>query len=154
MIPGTTIRLGFSAVSFAAMLFAAAMLEAADRQPWWSAPAVRTALSLTSHQVAQLDSIYRESLPRRRSLRRQFAAQQKRVADMLSRGTFDDEQVGPVVGRLFAIDKERNVARVLMLIRMYRVLTPMQRTKLEQLSAEVPGDRTPDALVGLLSGKE
>ncbi len=73
---------------------------------------------------------------------------------MLSTGVFDDEQARSVVDRLSAIDKERNVARVLMLIRMYRVLTPSQRTKLEHLTAQVPKGRAWQPFVGLLPGKE
>jgi Spy/CpxP family protein refolding chaperone len=41
-----------------------------------------------------------------------------------------------------------------MLIRMYRVLTPSQRTKLEHLTAQVPKDRVWQPFVGLLPRKE
>ena len=99
------------------------VVQAAERELWWSAPAIRNAIALTPQQVEQLDAIYRESLPRRRTLRHQLAAQQKRVEEMLSTGSFAEEDVHPVVDRLFALDKERNVARVLMLIRMYRALS-------------------------------
>ena len=125
-----------------------------ERQLWWKAPAVQNAISLTSDQAEQLDAIYRESLPERRSLRRQLAAQQKRVAEIFAAGPFDDEHVRPVIHRLFAIEKERNVARVLMLIRMYRVLTPIQRDKLKDLSAQRQGAAVPNLFAGLSSGKE
>jgi Spy/CpxP family protein refolding chaperone len=128
--------------------------QPAARQPWWKADAIRNAISLTSHQAEQLDAIYRESLPVRRRLRRQLTAQQKRVAEMFSAGPFDDEHVLPEVDRLFAMEKERNVARVLMLIRMYRVLTPIQRDKLEEVSAQRRGATVPNLFAGLSSGKE
>lgn len=128
--------------------------QPAERQPWWRAAAVQHAISLTSHQAEQLDAIYRESLPERRSLRRQLAAQQKRVEEIFAGGPFDDEHVRPAIHRLFAIEKERNVARVLMLIRMYRVLTPLQRDKLEELAAQRPGLAVPHLFAGLSSGKE
>ena len=83
-----------------------------------------------------------------------MAAQQKRVAEMFAAGPFDDEHVRPVIHRLFAIEKERNVARVLMLIRMYRVLTPIQRHKLEELPARRPRAAVPNLFAGLASGKE
>ena len=139
------------------MLLAAATStypQAAEREPWWKTLTVRNAIELTSHQVEQLDAIYRQSLPMRRSLRRQAAALQRRVLEMLSTGVFDDDQAQRVVDRLSAIDKERKVARVLMLIRMYRVLTPSQRTRLEHLTAQVPNDRAWPPFGGLLSGKE
>jgi Spy/CpxP family protein refolding chaperone len=139
------------------MLLAAALpasAQPAERQPWWKAATIQNAISLTSHQAEQLDAIYRESLPERRSLRRQLAAQQKRVEKMFAGGPFDDEHVRPVIHRLFAIEKQRNVARVLMLVRMYRVLTPIQRDKLEDLSAQRPGAAVPNLFAGLSSGKE
>ena len=128
------------------------VVQAAEREPWWNVPASRSAIALTAQQVEQLDTIYRESLPRRRTLRHQLAAQQKRVEEMLSTGSFTEEEVHPVVDRLFALDKERNVARVLMLIRMYRVLTPSQQIKLQHLSAKASEDRLRRPFVGLLSG--
>lgn len=73
---------------------------------------------------------------------------------MLATSSFAEEDVHGVVDRLVALDKERNVARVLMLIRMYRVLTPSQRTKLEHLSAEASEDRLRRPFVGLLSGSD
>jgi Spy/CpxP family protein refolding chaperone len=139
------------------MLLAAVVLasaQPAQRQPWWKAAAIQNAISLTSHQAEQLDAIYRESLPERRRLRRQLAAQQKRVAEIFATGPFDDERVRPVILRLFAVEKKRNVARVLMLIRMYRVLTPIQRDKLEELSARQPGAAVPNLFAGLSSRKE
>ena len=128
--------------------------QPAERRPWWKAAAIQNAISLTSHQAEQLDAIYRESLPERRSLRRQLAAQQKHVAKIFAAGPFDDAYVRPAVDRLFAIEKERRVARVLMLIRMYRVLTPIQQAKLSDLSAQQPGAAVPNLFAGLSSGKE
>lgn len=154
---GESATLGLRALFAAATLLAAVTsicLQAAERELWWRTPAVRSAVALTFQQAEELDTIYRASLARRRELRRQFAAQQKRLQEMLSTGVFDDEQARSVVDRLSAIDKERNVARVLMLIRMYRVLTPSQRTKLEHLSVQVPNDRAWPPFGGLLSGKE
>ena len=129
-------------------------LQAYERVPWWRMAAIRNVIELTPDQVEQLDAIYRQSLPRQRSLRRRAAAQQRRFQKMLSTGVFDDEQARPVVDRLSAIDKERKVARVLMLIRMYRVLTPSQRSRLEHLSAQLPMARARHPFDSLLSGKE
>jgi Spy/CpxP family protein refolding chaperone len=105
---------------------------------WWKTPGVRAALSLTPRQAEQVDAIFRESLPLRRDLRKQLAAQQRRVSKMFLHGPFDDERARVEVARLFSIDKEHHVARTWMLARMYRILTPLQRAKLEQLPARVP----------------
>jgi hypothetical protein len=41
-----------------------------------------------------------------------------------------------------------------MLIRMYRVLTPIQRDTLEEVSAQRPGATVPNLFAGLSSGNE
>jgi Spy/CpxP family protein refolding chaperone len=139
------------------MLLAAAVpasAQLAEDQPWWKVPAIRDAIVLTSRQAEQIEAIYRESLPMRRNLRRQLTAQQKRVAEMLSAGLYDDERAQAAVERLFIIDSKRNVARVLMIVRMYRTLTPTQRTRLQDLSARLPGDASADTVAGLLPRRE
>jgi Spy/CpxP family protein refolding chaperone len=146
-----------AALSAAAVLLAAvapAYTQPPERPPWWKVAAIRTAISLTSEQAERLDAIYRESLPTRRRLRQKLAAQEKRVAEVLLVGPFDDEQVRPLIDRLFALDKERNVARTLMLIRMYRQLTPVQRARLAELSAQMPGNGRPYSFTGLFSRRE
>jgi len=146
-----------AALSAAAVLLAAvapAYTQPPERPPWWKVAGIRTAVSLTSEQAERLDAIYRESLPTRRRLRQQLAAQEKRVAEVLLVGPFDDEQVRPLIERLFALDKERNVARTLMLIRMYRQLTPVQRARLAELSAQMPGNGRPYSFTGLFSRSE
>ena len=73
---------------------------------------------------------------------------------MLSGGLLDDEHVRPVVERLIAIDRECNAAWRLMVIRMYPILTPNQRRKLDGLSGRLPGDASHQPFLGRLSVKE
>jgi hypothetical protein len=82
-----------------------------------------------------------------------LTAQQKLVAEMLSAGRLDDEHVRPVVDRLIAIDLECKAAWQLMVIRMYPILTPIQRAHLDGLSGRLPGDAT-NALLRRLCRKE
>jgi Spy/CpxP family protein refolding chaperone len=84
------------------MLLAAGLptsAQPAERQPWWKAAAIQQAISLTSHQADQLDAIYRESLLERRSLRRQLAAQQKRVAEIFAGGLFGRSSIACLPSR-------------------------------------------------------
>lgn len=73
---------------------------------------------------------------------------------MVSAGLLDDEHVRPVVERLIAIDRECNAAWRLMIIRMYPILTPNQRRKLDGLSGRRPGDASHQPFLGRLSVKE
>jgi len=83
-----------------------------------------------------------------------LTTQQKLVARMLSAGLLDDEHVRPVVERLIAIDRECKAAWRLLVIRMYPVLTPNQRAKLDGLSVQLPSDAIHHPFLGRLSGKE
>lgn len=73
---------------------------------------------------------------------------------MVSAGLLDDEHVRPVVERLIAIDRECNAAWRLMIIRMYPILTPNQRRKLDGLCGRLPGDASHQPFLGRLSVKE
>jgi len=50
-------------------------------------------------------------------------------------GPFDDARTLQLIERLWTAERDRNVARTMMLIRMYRVLTPTQQSQLSEFSA-------------------
>jgi Spy/CpxP family protein refolding chaperone len=106
---------------------------------WWLSPAIQSQIALTPDQVQRIDATYRESLPERRRLRRQVVALRLRLARLLATGTMSDVQAIPLIDRLCTIEKQRNVARTMMLIRMHRVLTAPQRLQLAEWSDRRPG---------------
>lgn len=106
---------------------------------WWLSPAIQSQIALTPDQVQRIDATYRESLPERRRLRRQVVALRLRLARLLATGTMSDVQAIPLIDRLCTIEKQRNVARTMMLIRMHRVLTASQRLQLAEWSDRLPG---------------
>jgi Spy/CpxP family protein refolding chaperone len=109
--------------------------EPSDRRPWWQSPSIQSSIELTPEQVGRLDAIHRESLPERRRLREQLTCLQNLLGRVLDEGRSDDDHGRLIIERVFEAQKQRNIARTLMLLRMYRVLNPGQREKLARLSA-------------------
>lgn len=97
---------------------------------WWRSPSVQSTISLTADQVARLEAIHRDTLPARRRLRDRLTELQRRLDRVLAEGRYDGEHGRLLIGQVFEAEKQRNIARTLMLLRMYRVLTPDQRVKL------------------------
>jgi Spy/CpxP family protein refolding chaperone len=116
------------------LLGSAARTHATHPQPWWLLPSVQLEMNLTPEQVSQLDSIYRASLPQRRQLRRQLTILERRLRRQFVSGPFEDQHVRPLIEQVSALEKQRHSARTMMLIRLYRVLTPEQRRQLGALS--------------------
>ena len=106
---------------------------------WWLSPAIQSQIELTPPQAQRIDAIYRESLPERRRLRQQIVGLRRRLARLLATGTTSDVQAIPLIDRLCAVEKQRNVARTMMLVRMHRVLTAAQRLQLAEWSDRLPG---------------
>ena len=90
---------------------------------------MQATVSLTPEQVTRLEAIHAESLPERRRLREQLTGLQTELARVLSEG-LDDHRASVVIERVFEAEKQRNIARTMMLLRMYRILTPEQRQTL------------------------
>jgi Spy/CpxP family protein refolding chaperone len=114
-----------------------------DSPPWWHSPSIRAQLALTPEQATRLDTIYRESLPARRRLREELTRLQNLMGRVLDDGRFDEEHSRAIVERVFEAEKQRNIARMMMLLRMHRVLTLEQRGRLERLSASPSSSRPP-----------
>jgi len=113
--------------------------QGAGQQSWWLSPAVQTTIALTPPQAARIDAIYRESLPERRRLRQQTTMLRRRLARLFANGPMSDADAVPLIDRLCTAEKQRKVARTMMLVRMNWVLTPAQRLQLADLSLRLPG---------------
>ena len=101
--------------------------RAADK--WWLAPDVQRALGLTQPQVVELNKIFETTFGERVRLRKQLDRLEADFARAMS--SDDDDRVTRLVGRVEAARAARNIARTMMLVRMYRILTPDQRRRLD-----------------------
>jgi Spy/CpxP family protein refolding chaperone len=103
----------------------------ADR--WWRIAAVQSRLQLTPQQVRRVDAIYDASLKTRRPLRKQLDRLQDQLARMLADGAADEARARALVDRLLDVQRQSNVARTMMLIRIYEILDPTQRARLAEI---------------------
>ena len=94
-------------------------------------------MMLTVAQVARLDAIFNRDLPSRQKINRRIL----QLDDEVRRAFLeeDDMMLQRASAELAPLQRQRNTRRWLMLVKMYRTLTPVQRTKLSALrSAEMP----------------
>ena len=97
---------------------------------WWLDASMQRELALTSAQVAALQAEYSRTLDRRRRLRRALDEASAELARALERGDLSDDAAAALISRVEDIRRQRNVARARLLVAMYFLLTPPQRTRL------------------------
>ena len=105
----------------------------AQRFAWWRDADIQQELQLTPGQITDIERAQQESLEGRRSLRQELERADAEMARALERGDLDDATALELVTRVETIRMRSNVARSLVLARMYRVLSPEQRRLLSAL---------------------
>jgi Spy/CpxP family protein refolding chaperone len=97
---------------------------------WWLDSEIRCELELSSRQVAAIEAEYDRTLAHRRLLRRAFDAANAELTRALARGDLSDTEADALVSRVEDLRRQRNVARMQLLVRMHFLLTPGQRAQL------------------------
>lgn len=106
---------------------------------WWRDVGVQEKLRLSDIQVTALEQEYNRTLEERRALRRQVDAADAEVHAALAQGDITDAAMSMLVDRAEDLRVQRNVARTMLLVRLYHLLTPEQRTSLTSLQLPEPG---------------
>jgi Spy/CpxP family protein refolding chaperone len=96
---------------------------------WWLDPHVQQELRLTARQVADIGTEFDRTLKQRRLLRREFDAANAELMRAFARGDLSDASAEQLVTRVEDLRRQRNVARMRLLVSIYFVLTPEQRTR-------------------------
>jgi Spy/CpxP family protein refolding chaperone len=102
---------------------------------WWLDPSVQRELGLTGRQVANIDTEFGRGLDHRRLLRREFDAANAELTRAFASGDLSDAAAKALVSRVEDLRRQRNVARWRVLVAMYFLLTPEQRTRLPGIVA-------------------
>ena len=97
---------------------------------WWIDADVQRELALSGAQVVALQVEYDRTLEHRRRLRRALDAASAELRRALERGDLSDDAAEALVGRVEEIRRQRNVARMRLLVTMYFLLTRDQRERL------------------------
>ncbi len=113
---------------------------------WWREAGVQRDLGLTAGQIESLEKAFHRKLKQRIALRRKLDQMDGALAKLIARGDADDSTVARLSNEVERIRAERNVSRTLMLVEMYRILTPAQRlelTEAQKASAAAQGRSAP-----------
>lgn len=100
---------------------------------WWQQPAIQRDLGLTARQIDSLESVFQRKLGERIERRRKLDGMGAALAKLIEIGEVDDANFIRLSSEVERVRAERKVSRTLMLIHMYRILTPVQRVRLAEL---------------------
>jgi Spy/CpxP family protein refolding chaperone len=100
---------------------------------WWLDIDVQHDLGLTGRQVAEIEREFGRTLERRRRLREEFDVANAALARAFVRGDLSDEAAEALITRVEDLRRQRNVARMRLLVTLYFLLTPEQRARLSRV---------------------
>jgi Spy/CpxP family protein refolding chaperone len=129
------------------LLVGLAPLEAneQERHRWWHSEEDRTELGLTDDQSASLDDIYEETLPKQRESMRRLTAEELTLSALISDMDVQEIDVTRQIDRVEAARSELSKSRILMVFRMYRVLSASQRETLDAWREQEDSERRPSS---------
>ena len=99
--------------------------------PWWRDAQFQRDLSLTVEQSGRIDAVFQQTIPTLRSKRTELDAQEEELSRMIAANA-DETAVVRQLDKVEAIRSHMNKTRTLMLLHMRQILSPEQRTKLNQ----------------------
>jgi Spy/CpxP family protein refolding chaperone len=99
---------------------------------WWRDPSIQRDLRLTAVQARRLDVIFESDLSARLALHQKIQRMEAELLRLI--GDEDEPRVLQVIDELAALSRKQHARRALMLLEMYKVLTPAQRAKLSSRS--------------------
>lgn len=100
---------------------------------WWRSDDIQRQLRLTTEQVQMIDVLVKSTLQKRRTLRMTLDREEEALEDAIARD--DEKRALDLIPRVEAARAARNRERTLLLLRIYRVLTPEQRRELSRIEA-------------------
>ncbi len=122
------------AVLVVAGAFAPLEAVAQSRRPhqWWQSREVTALLELGGDQAANLDRIYRLTLPKMHESYHRLNAEERMLSQMIANMQVEEIDITRQIDRVEAARSELSKTRTLMVFRMYRVLDPTQRSALKE----------------------
>lgn len=111
------------------------------RWKWWINPDDRRDLGITDQQSATIDQIFESTMPAQRAKWREFEQLEAALAKTLKESTVDAAQVARQVEKVETMRAQLAQTRTMMLYRINQVLTPDQRTKVEEIRARREQER-------------
>jgi Spy/CpxP family protein refolding chaperone len=104
----------------------------AQGSKWWQSEKFQRELGLSTEQVTRLEEVFQNALPEFRSHKKELDRLEAELSRLIDRSA-DEPTVIQQLDRVEAVRASLAKARTLMLVRMRRILTPDQRTRLTAL---------------------
>jgi len=115
-----------------AMVLAAAGTASAQPFAWWKSEQFQRDLGLTADQSAQIDNVFRTTLPQLRETKEELDRLETTLSRLIETDS-DEGQVARHVDRVEAARGNLNKMRTMMLLHMRQVLTSDQRVRFKAL---------------------
>jgi Spy/CpxP family protein refolding chaperone len=114
-------------------LFAWAPGTEAQSFKWWKDERFLKELALTPDQSSRIESVFQAAQPALRAQKRALDKLEDELSEMIHDTKVDEAELEQFIGRVEAARADVSKSRTLMLVRMRRVLSAEQSTKLHQL---------------------
>lgn len=111
---------------------------------WWVEPKLRAELGITDQQSASIEAIWQKGLPQRAETRTRLEKLEAALDQMMLDASADESAVIAQLDKVEAARTEASKARVLMLYRINKVLSPEQRAKLAAKAKAMREQRSGD----------
>ena len=108
---------------------------------WWKDERFVKELALTPDQSSRIDTVFTNAQPALRAQKRALDKLEDELSTMIHDAKVDEAEIEQFVGRVEAARAELGKTRSMQLVRMRRVLTAEQSTKLHQLFEQFDKDR-------------
>lgn len=108
---------------------------------WWQEDSLKTELGLTPDQVAKLDAVYQDLVPRMSTEKNELDRLERQLSEVIRYSNVGEAEVMRQVQVVEAARSALGTTRTLMIYRLYRGLTPEQRLKMKALHAKWEEER-------------
>ena len=98
---------------------------------WWLSPEGKKEFGISEQQSKELEAQFQQMLPILRANKGELDKQEKTLNQLLGNATSSEPTVAQAIDRVEAARSALSRTRTLMLYRMYRLLTPEQRAKVQ-----------------------
>jgi Spy/CpxP family protein refolding chaperone len=110
---------------------------------WWQSETFQRDLGLASDQVSRIEEVFQSMKPALMANKKDLDQREQDLSRVIGDGTATEADVLRYIDKVEASRSALGRTRSLMLFRMYRVLTPEQRTTLQRIIRE-QDDRSND----------
>ena len=115
--------------------------DGGHRPKFWMDPKMRAELSITDQQSAQIEAIWKKDLQQRSESGARLDKLEKQLDQMMLDAALDETAFLAQLDKVEGARSEANKARMLMLYRINKVLSPEQRAKLAAKAQEMRAQR-------------